>query len=103
MTKLEEKLNELGYKPYDDFMLIRTFIKIYNDKWNLIMETGLYETKVIECYVDLDAMTIHTQQDIDDLQQAFNVLQKDLEKLRQIESKENLKECIKALNDDFWD
>lgn len=84
MIKLEEKLNELGYKFYENFMLTRSFIKIYNDKWKLIIETtGLYEAEVTEYYIDLDGMVIYTQQDLDDLIQAFNVLKKDLEKLRQ--------------------
>ena len=85
MTKLEEKLIELGYRPYEQFMLIHSFIKVYNDKWNLIIETGLYETNVIECYVDLDGMAIYTQQDLEDLQQTFNVMQKDLEELKNYE------------------
>ena len=83
MTKLEEKLIELGYKTYENFMLIHSFIKIYYDKWNLIIETGCDETNVIECYVDLDGCAIYTQQDIDNLQQAFNQLQKDLELLKE--------------------
>ena len=32
MSKLEQKLIELGYKPYEQFMLIHSFIKVYNDK-----------------------------------------------------------------------
>ena len=85
MTKLEEKLIELGYKPYEYFMLIHSFIKIYNDKWNVIIETGMDKTHVIECYVDLDGTAIYTQQDIDNLQQAFDEMQKDLEILKGVE------------------
>ena len=86
MNKLEQKLIELGYKPYEHFMLIHSFIKIYNDKWNLIIETGWDETYVIECYVDLDGTAIYTQQDIDNLQQAYNTMQKDLQELKKYEN-----------------
>ena len=100
MTKLEEKLIELELKEklielgYEDVCGIGDIWR----KGNIQIIT-FYGN--IQNYCVFISNNIHKQQDIDDLQQAFNVLQNDLEKLRQIESKENLKECIKALNDDF--
>ena len=81
MTKLEEKLIKLGYKHDRYFTLIHSFVKIYNDKWNLTIETSGDETRVVEGYVDLDGIAIYTQQDIDNLQKAYNILQQDLKML----------------------
>ena len=72
MTKLEQKLLELGY---EEFALCwrkeiteRVFMIIEKDyKQNWIMVTK----------------RIKSQQDIDNLQQAFNQLQQDLEVLKQ--------------------
>ena len=86
MTKLEEKVVELGYKPSWIGWETNYFVKFYDDKWNLIIGTGMYGTNVIECYVDLDGMAIYTQQDLEDLQQAFNVMQKDLKGLKKYEN-----------------
>lgn len=82
MNTLEKKLNELGYKLYDTFMLIKTFIKVHNDKWNLIIETGCDITNIIESYIDLDARAIYTQQDLNELQDAYNQLVKDVSLLK---------------------
>ena len=77
MTKLEEKLIELGYKR-SEFM-IHSFKKIFID--NVIMfilneaENNIKERRVM-------AISIKSQQDINDLQQAFNQLQKDLDVLK---------------------
>lgn len=81
MSKLEEKLIKLGYKQYKYFMLIHSFVKTYNDKWNLTIETSGDETRVVEGYIDLDEIAIYTQQDIDNLQKAYNILQQDLKML----------------------
>ena len=86
MTKLEEKLIGLGYKlSYYNFNN-SVFIKIYEDKWNLSIETNGYSSCFFISYIDLDSMAIYTQQDIDNLQQAFNQLQKDLKELKQVEN-----------------
>jgi hypothetical protein len=81
MNTLEKKLNALGYQLYDSFMLTKSFIKVHNDKWNLIIETGYDITNVIMSYVDLDGLAIYTQQDLDDLQDAYNQLVKDVNSL----------------------
>ena len=89
MTKIEEKLIELGYRrSHYDYNNV-TFIKIYKNKYNLFVETNGYITCVIMNYVDLDGMAIYNQQDIDNLQQAFNQLQKDLEILKEVEEDVN--------------
>ena len=81
MTRLEKKLIELGYKRDKYFMLIHSFIKNYNDKWNLTIETSCDETRVIEGYIDLNGIAIYIQQDINDLQETYNILQRDLKVL----------------------
>ena len=76
MTKLEEKLIELGYnnvyfncykKKYLRFIFIT--IELKNDKIWFYSVADLNN-----CFI--------TQQDIDNLQQAFDVMQKDLEELK---------------------
>ena len=79
MTKLEEKLIELGYnnvyfncykKKFFRFIFITLELK--NDKIWFYSVADLNN-----CFV--------TQQDIDSLQQVFNEMQKDLEVLRKYE------------------
>lgn len=77
-TKLEEKLIELGYeravlvehsfkrKPFIDSMMI------------FVLDNT--ETRIEECKIV--AISIKEQQDIDNLQQAFDEMQRDLEELR---------------------
>lgn len=87
MTKLEEKLLELGYvydhknsykyeifmwKPYGEFGSIK--INIERGK-NQINFAGVDKVGMIQ-----------EQQDIDNLQQAFNILQQDLEVLKEYEN-----------------
>ena len=78
MTKLEEKLIELGY--------IRTIKSYYNQykkvykKKVIIIEIHFHRNNEIVGYI---GDCISTQQDIDNLQQAFNTMQKDLEVLKQ--------------------
>lgn len=100
ISKLEEKLNELGYElKYE-----RENTTIYKKDYKYYeFQIEIIENVVVDGCLENQCDVFFIQQDIDNLQQAFNVLQNDLEKLRQIESKENLKECIKALNDNFWD
>lgn len=83
MTKLEEKLIELGYEV-DDWLSWSFTNVAYSKK---------YERHKIVIYVDRDTQTYKGQrvlpltyynnkQDIDNLQQAFNQLQQDLEALK---------------------
>lgn len=80
MTKLEEKLIELGYE-YKPFMFDpdRTYIK-YMNRCKIVIDTR--DGRVKGRYIQ---HTIFYQQDIDNLQQAFNVMQKDLEELKKYE------------------
>ena len=81
MTKLEEKLIELGYNNVDYncykkkfFRFIFITLELKNDKIWFYSVADLNN-----CFV--------TQQDIDNLQQAFNEMQRDLEELKKYERK----------------
>lgn len=84
MTKLEEKLNELELKE----KLIKLGYETNCDiceiwhKGNIQIITFYGR---IESYCVIIPNNIYRQQDIDDLQQAFNTLQQDLEVLREYE------------------
>lgn len=73
MTKLEQKLIELGYKKRE-YSKIQYFKRIAGGIIHLDI-TDLGSTYVEPAYI------IHSQQNIDNLQQAFNIMQKDLEEL----------------------
>ena len=97
MTKLEEKLIEMGYKK-------TTYFDINDVIWwkgSIAIATKKRALKILRATVQVGY--VDDQSQIDDLQQAFNVLQNDLEILNELERKENLKECMEILNRDFWD
>ena len=75
MTKLEEKLIELGYIKRE-YSKVQYFKSIYGGIIHLDT-TDLVSTYVEPKYI------IHSQQHIDNLQQAFNEMQKDLEVLKE--------------------
>ena len=81
MTKLEEKLLELGYERV---RLQFSNISIYNK----IGKHALFVIKILENEIfDYHLhKNIHNQNDIDNLQQAFNEMQKDLEVLKDYEN-----------------
>ena len=80
MTKLEEKLIELGYERcsyYKYEKKFETYCEMFcevdiKEKPKGRLRLGIYDW-------------IYTQQDIDNLQQAFNEMQKDLEVLKKHE------------------
>ena len=76
MTKLEEKLIELGYKKREYSKV--QYYKSINGGIIHLDTTDLDSTYVEPKYI------IHFQQDIDDLQLAFNEMQKDLEVLKNV-------------------
>lgn len=76
MTKLEKKLKELGYKEFVEEWYIKRI-----DNAEIHIYIGM---KKIASDIDYKKL-ISTQQDIDNLQQAFNVMQKDLEELKKYE------------------
>lgn len=71
MTKLEEKLIELGYEKISKFMYSKDFDKCYiliTICENIIVNYGVSSTDFIR-----------DNEDIDNLQQAFDIMQQDLE------------------------
>ena len=82
MTKLEEKLIELGYEKERICEYTKDFIK---EQFYLMITINPYtRNKIVDNYVFQYSFT-KTQQDIDNLQQAYNQLQKDLEVLKEYE------------------
>lgn len=84
MTKLEQKLQELGYKQ-DTFISTIFYGEIKNDcrfHKDIFLNDILTEVKAHKV---TPFCAFRTQQDIDELQQAFNELQKDLEILKECE------------------
>lgn len=86
MTKLEEKLIELGYEKREVFYhyngIYRTkYIKSVNNV--AYIEFNVYEKYI--CYVK-NEYAITDQSMIDKIQQAYNEMQKDLEELKKYEN-----------------
>ena len=80
MTKLEEKLKELGYKqdehnPYGYYKDCQGFVSIY-----------IYIRFKIKGRVYSITRDYEYQFEIDNIQQAFNEMQKDLEILKGVEN-----------------
>lgn len=80
MTKLEKKLEELGYE--------RTFgssrwCKEYDGNKTIFINTDEYHKKIEDYYIHFYSF-IECQNDLDNLQQAFNVMKKDLELLKEV-------------------
>ena len=86
MTKLEQKLIELGYEIYlKEFNTVSKLayktINKYDIKLRLNKEiTKIYAFGVVD---ECTELYINSQEQIDNLQQAFNIMQKDLEILKQ--------------------
>lgn len=79
MTKLEQKLLELGYAQFAN---IKTYFqKEFNCALSKVIVLNDQLTEVKGHKISLYGV-IRTQQDIDNLQQAFNEMQKDLEELK---------------------
>lgn len=78
MTKLEEKLIELGYEFYGWNVKIKIYKKCIK---HTIISISTKENKLLYKYCEPKKI-IKTQQDIDNLQQAFDVLQNDLKILK---------------------
>jgi uncharacterized coiled-coil protein SlyX len=80
MTKLEKKLQELEYRYAFDNDEGYLYCKRHNKKYifNVLLS---YSKRRIENYDVANLYDIHSQKDIDNLQQAFDELQKDLQEL----------------------
>ena len=74
MTKLEEKLNELGYE-YDETTTNRVrYYKLTNGN-TLAIILKINSKSIFNAYAFINGLVFYSQQDIDNLQQAFNTLQ----------------------------
>ena len=81
MTKLEQKLIELGY--LEDKGYCNIYKKIKNRNIFIIRLNYKNKNKINYSCIE-NAYYIQNQQDIDDLQRAFNQLQQDLEVLKDV-------------------
>ena len=78
MTKLEQKLIELEYKG----IFVGNDNNIYYKKQIKRIVLNFECTKIITSYLRLPSLEIDNQKQINNIQQAFNQLQKDLEVLK---------------------
>ena len=88
MTKLEEKLIELGYEEHDSMFVARKrWVKTIIEDYDIFIYTNamVSEIKEEECFIHLVDTRLYDPQDLDIIQQTFNVLQKDLEVLKEYE------------------
>lgn len=87
MTKLEEKLLELEYCYAFDNSEGYLYVKTHNKKYifNVLLS---YSKRRIENYDVANVYDFHSQKDIDNLQLAFDEMQKDLEILEGIEDED---------------
>ena len=79
MTKLEQKLIELGY---ENIYANSRWCKEYDGNKNIFITTDEYHKKIKDYYIHFYS-NIECQEDIDNLQQAFNEMQNDLKELEQ--------------------
>lgn len=82
MSRLEEKLKELGYKYVES---INCFGKKHSRFISIFIELNKDKSKVNDYDVEYTTYRFKKQQQIDNLQQAFNEMQKDLEVLKEYE------------------
>ena len=82
MSKLEDKLIELGYECYGLSPNGYCYNKRVNGRLDLeIVYDKTYRNRINDWKVNYYPVSVTSQQDIDNLQLAFNTLQKDLEEL----------------------
>ena len=77
MAKLEEKLKELGYLKHTPRSL--KYGKYVNE-YEILIDTSI---KPFKSYIVMEGFWLSSQKEIDNLQQAFNVMKQDLEALKQ--------------------
>lgn len=83
MTKLEKKLIQLGYVgTYDNFTKQKIFYRNIKDCQTRIV-LDLVNEKIAYSSVENWTKVFTSQEGIDNLQQAFNQLQKDLKELKE--------------------
>ena len=86
MTKLEEKLIQLGYEKHPKEVCV-WFKKVVIEYTSVILNIVTTSDKIVNSFLTPpnEYVYLETQQDIDNLQQAFNQLQLDLEVLKEYE------------------
>lgn len=82
MSKLEQKLQELGYEYVE---CKNCFGKKQSRFISIFIELNKDKSKVNDYDVEYTANRFRKQEQIDNLQQAFNTMQKDLEILKDID------------------
>ena len=82
MSKLVDKLEELGYKYKKFFNMWQK--EIFNHTIQIMLSEGQI---LLNEVVNPQNIIVMTQQQIDNLQQAFNEMQRDLEILKECEEK----------------
>ena len=84
MTKLEEKLKELGYElEIEEDMVIAA--KEINGNADIVI--GLWDGQIKHYYVySYLPKHISSQASIDGIQQAFDIMKRDLEKLKNVKN-----------------
>lgn len=88
MTKLEEKLIQFGYEEQPKYNSKQIIILYLKDMfYGLAIYYNSVTNKIVDNVVLTNGKCVRTQQDIDYLQLAFNVLQKDLEILKECEER----------------
>lgn len=102
MTKLEQKLLELGYYYQFDNLNGYLYSKKHNKKYVFNMLLG-YDKKHIENYDVTSLYDFRTQEQIDRLQQAFNEMQKDLEILKKIDNLNEETNSQRELANKLWE
>ncbi len=78
MTKLEEKLNELGYLKYSDFIYIK-YMRLKYLRVDLEIDISTLTSRIST------NTKYYFEKEANDFVEAFNTLQQDLEVLREYE------------------
>lgn len=83
MTQLEKKLKEMGYRPDLNSKVLPHYKKQcdYNKWVDGCMVLNVDRSKIINHYVSM-LSGIHSQQDIDNIQIAFNNLERDIKEIK---------------------
>ena len=93
MTKLEEKIIELGYVKDFEIHSKKVLIFFRKSKWNFASIQIVIDKNTNEIWkyqVDFEDKLITYYREFDDIEQAFNVMQKDLEELKKYDNQNNL-------------
>ena len=84
MSKLEQKLKELGYEKEKNYRIyVKNYLETDIEIWHILTLRN-DEISISKIYCGKCDFT--KQEHIDSLQQAFNEMQKDLEVLREYEN-----------------